>query len=310
MNDARSNYNSLQTTLTERLSHGFSFTAGYTYGHGLDNGSLNRFGNLPQNSLNPGLEYGNSDFDIRHRFTFTASYDIPGKKGFGQLLEGWKLNTIVSLAERPAVARGRHMATISAGTAETSPIAGISSGTPATSSPARIPFPTARAPAASAVALEPAASTGSIRELTGTPLPRFPAPLWNAVHSRSPPTRVRSPPAAATCPADRSWFLPTLGTFGTMGRNIFRDTGFKNVDFSVFKNFTFKERYSAQFRVEFFNVFNHPIIANPYGAANGVNCRQRPLGRQHVRLRVRHTRRRGRQSAGRFGKQPRDSSSG
>ena len=58
---------------------------------------------------------------------------------------------------------------------------------------------------------------------------------------------------------------------GTMGRNIFRDSGFKNVDFSVFKTFTFKERYSAQFRVEFFNLFNHPIIANPNGASNGGN---------------------------------------
>jgi hypothetical protein len=59
------------------------------------------------------------------------------------------------------------------------------------------------------------------------------------------------------------------GTFGTMGRNIFRDTGFKNVDFSVFKTFIFKERYNAQFRVELFNLFNHPIISNPYGASNG-----------------------------------------
>ena|SRR3989449_5478799 len=61
---------------------------------------------------------------------------------------------------------------------------------------------------------------------------------------------------------------PKAGTFGTMGRNIFRDTGFKNVDFSVFKTFKFKERYSAQFRAELFNLFNHPIIANPYGEAN------------------------------------------
>src|ERR1700756_2938688 len=53
-----------------------------------------------------------------------------------------------------------------------------------------------------------------------------------------------------------------------MGRNLFRDTAVKNVDSSVFKNFVFKERYNAQFRVEFFNLFNHPIIANPYGASN------------------------------------------
>jgi hypothetical protein len=62
---------------------------------------------------------------------------------------------------------------------------------------------------------------------------------------------------------------PAYGTFGTMGRNIFRDSGFDNLDFSVFKNFTFKERYSAQFRLEIFNILNRPIFENPYGASNG-----------------------------------------
>ena len=52
-----------------------------------------------------------------------------------------------------------------------------------------------------------------------------------------------------------------------MGRNIFRDDGFKNLDFSLFKDFKFKERYNAQFRVEIFNVFNHPLVANPYGSS-------------------------------------------
>jgi hypothetical protein len=70
----------------------------------------------------------------------------------------------------------------------------------------------------------------------------------------------------------------TFGTYGTMGRNIFRDSGFKNVDFSVFKQFTFKERYGAQFRAELFNVFNHPIISNPYGAANGAQLGYDPSG--------------------------------
>ncbi len=86
----------LQVTLTKRMSQGLSFTAGYTYGHGLDNGSLNRFGLIPQNSNNLAAEYASSDFDIRHRFTFTVTYNIPGKKGFGQLLEGWQINAIVN----------------------------------------------------------------------------------------------------------------------------------------------------------------------------------------------------------------------
>jgi hypothetical protein len=37
----------------------------------------------------------------------------------------------------------------------------------------------------------------------------------------------------------------------------------------VFKNFTFKERYNLQLRLEMFNVLNHPAIENPYGASNG-----------------------------------------
>ncbi len=69
---------------------------------------------------------------------------------------------------------------------------------------------------------------------------------------------------------------PANGTFGNIGRNIFRDSGFKNVDFSVFKTFTFKERYSAQFRLEFFNLFNHPSAANPYGSANGYGVGNDP----------------------------------
>ncbi len=61
---------------------------------------------------------------------------------------------------------------------------------------------------------------------------------------------------------------PALGTYGTMGRNIFRDSGFKDMDMSVFKNFKIHERYTAQLRLETFNTFNHPIYANPYGSTN------------------------------------------
>jgi hypothetical protein len=62
---------------------------------------------------------------------------------------------------------------------------------------------------------------------------------------------------------------PAGGTFGTMGRNLFRDTGFHNVDLSVSKSFKFGERLKAQFRVETFNIFNHPNFANPFGSTNG-----------------------------------------
>ena len=62
---------------------------------------------------------------------------------------------------------------------------------------------------------------------------------------------------------------PPLGQFGNMGRNHFPDSGFRNFDFSVAKNWHFGERVHAQFRAEFFNIFNHPNFANPYGGQNG-----------------------------------------
>jgi hypothetical protein len=56
---------------------------------------------------------------------------------------------------------------------------------------------------------------------------------------------------------------PAPGNFGTMARNLFYGPHFADWDFSVFKNWKFKERLTAQFRAEFFNILNHPIYANP-----------------------------------------------
>ena len=49
---------------------------------------------------------------------------------------------------------------------------------------------------------------------------------------------------------------PAQGTFGSMQRNELRGQSFENIDFSIFKDWKFKERLTAQFRAEFFNLFN------------------------------------------------------
>ena len=53
---------------------------------------------------------------------------------------------------------------------------------------------------------------------------------------------------------------PAYGTYGTIGKNIFHNPNFRTWDFSVNKNFKFKERLTAQFRAELFNVLNHPLF--------------------------------------------------
>ena len=59
---------------------------------------------------------------------------------------------------------------------------------------------------------------------------------------------------------------------------IYGPPGF-NTDASLMKNWTILERYKLQFRFEFFNAFNHPIMSAPdetptdstFGAINGGN---------------------------------------
>jgi hypothetical protein len=62
---------------------------------------------------------------------------------------------------------------------------------------------------------------------------------------------------------------------------MFPDRGFRNLDFSLAKNFHVTERFRLQFRAEFFNILNHPNFANPYGGQNGFGLNDpsvRPFG--------------------------------
>jgi hypothetical protein len=237
-NGYHSNYNSLQTTLTQRPVHGVSFIVGYTYGHALDDVSQSALGNVPQNSLNPGAEYASSDYDIRHRLTIATTYQIPGKKSWGQVLQGWQINSIVTLQSAQPWNVSDQGDDISL-TGEFNDRWNFS-GNPSDfkSGPTAIPYYVADSnPACVGQATTPAL-LASLQQ------------FGCYAKGRS----VVTPPA--------------VGTFGTMGRNIFRDSGFRNWDLSVVKNWRFKERFEAQFRAEFFNALNHPNFANPWGAAN------------------------------------------
>jgi hypothetical protein len=253
----RSNYDGLQVTLNSRNYHGLSMVAGYTYAHALDDVSANwDFGygaGLPEDSYDVGREYGNSDFDMRQRFTLSLTYALPSRKGYAEMLEGWEINSIVTL-QSPQFWGPIDMGTDASGIGSlpvsppaTAPIRWSFFGKPSDfkSGPNPIPFFSgASNPACAAQALAvdggaPGASTASLN-LFG-------------------------------CYAQGSSIMipPPLGQLGNMSRNIFPDSGFKDFDFSVAKNWHLGERVHAQFRAEFFNVLNHPNFANPYGGQNG-----------------------------------------
>jgi hypothetical protein len=62
------------------------------------------------------------------------------------------------------------------------------------------------------------------------------------------PTRHLNPAAFAR---------PAAGQLGTLGKGSVRGKAITNIDFSMAKNWRYRERYGFQFRAEFFNVFNH-----------------------------------------------------
>jgi hypothetical protein len=64
---------------------------------------------------------------------------------------------------------------------------------------------------------------------------------------------------------------PAYGTVGNASRNMFRVHPYYNVDFSVTKDWRFTERFSAQFRAEFFNFFNWANFATPGALSAGVD---------------------------------------
>ena len=247
----RSNYNGLQATLTSRNYHGLSTVVGYTYSHSLDDVGANwDFGagyGLPQDSTNVAREYANSDFDIRHRLTVSLTYAIPGKQGHGQMLEGWEINTIATLQSAQPwgpidlTSDLTGLGGLPVSPPQATPMRWDFLGNPSDfkSGPTPIPF---FAGTSNGACVAKATTPGMMASL-GT---------WGCYQKGN---SVMIPPA--------------FGQFGTMGRNVFPDSGFRNLDFSLAKNWHLGEILRVQFRAEFFNILNHPNFANPYGGQNG-----------------------------------------
>jgi hypothetical protein len=268
-----SSYNGLQAVLTQRPWHGLSYTAGYTYSHALGESSDN-WGSgqiIPINNYAPDrILWAATDFDIRHRLTLSGTYNLPGKAGFGQMLEGWAVNTVVT----------------------------IQSGQPWG------PQDTGDDFTATNQLNNAAGSMGELWDFSGNPSDFTPVhgntntnggaggvPCFGFGGSPCNPTIPQACIAAATKAGGdalgnllgtggtpvggcfmvgSSVMVPAAtGVGGTMGRNLFRDAGFRNWDLSVSKNFKFRERLTAQFRVELFNILNHPIFNNPSGGPAG-----------------------------------------
>ena len=242
-NAGNSIYHGLQLSVKKQLSWGLQINGNYTWSHAIDSGSGWHSGSVTANGFSagdavttdvtmPGLDRGNSTFDIRHRLTFNYVWELPlfrRKHGFfGAVLAGWQWNGIWSFQS------GAHWSPYQGGP-NARPIFedfGTGACEPATFDPTRC------------------FNVGSDYNLDGVANDR-PNALANHVNA------TKTQWADGFNLPEGFFTAPCLGCVGNLGRNTFVGPGYWAVDTSIFKNFRFSERFHLQFRVEAFNVLNH-----------------------------------------------------
>ena len=257
-----SNYAALQAYLNQRVSRGLSYSIGYTLSHAVgEQGGVGTGNGMLLNAACPRCEYGDLTFDVRHHFSLTGTYNLPGRKAPGQMLQGWAVNSSVNiLSALPLNALDSSRDT--SGTGEkidrwtlygskgpfdqilggpgTIPCYTLSSGKFASAAnctvvPNAASFPT---PCIAAATAEPNGPSGA----TDTGLASLSSIGCYAMGS------------SAIVP-------PAQGTFGNMGRDELRAKGFDGWNASITKDWKFKERLTAQFRWEAFNLLNRTQYA-------------------------------------------------
>jgi len=277
-NAVNSAYHGLQVSAKRAMGHGLLFNASYTYSHSIDEGSTWHSGATTASGASggdgystdqalPGLDRGNSVFDIRHRLVLNYVYELPGKNlhGFmGAVLGGWQYSGIWAMQS------GAHWSPYSSSSRKLKEISDLSTTCTAAD-----------------VTSGNCANIGGDFNLDGgkndrpnSSLPNFGSesrktwalgwcpgnsPFVNAAGGGcgSAPTQAGLPVLSAPC----------LGCTGNLGRNQFLGPGQWYADMTIGKTFNITERVHMKFEWQAFNVFNRAnflLATGGGGAANHV----------------------------------------
>lgn len=229
-----SNYNSLQLSFDKGLTHGLQLQASYTFSHALDDASSfegSGFGGDNGRGYNQfvrSLNYGNSTFDVRHRFVIAPIYVVPFKKGstfsrYNLLLSGWQISGIATFAT------GAPFDIRASGTSN---------------------------------------SLWCSSTLTFYACPDIPNQTAPLVKGDLRKMNVNSSGASlnnTTFFQKTSFTFEPIGSFGNVSRNRYHGPGINNTNIIIAKNFPLSSdnvRY-LQIRMESDNVFNHTQFLNP-----------------------------------------------
>jgi hypothetical protein len=255
----RSYYNALETQLAKRMSHGFQAQGTFTWAKSIDTSSATLAGDAFGNSISS-LHYfdtrltrGLSDFNVGRTLVLNANWEVPGAKSWSGpakwVTDGWELGMIFTASDGvPFTATW-----------------GTGSDAANTLSQDDFAFPNVvrGAPGCNNRLTNPGNPSNYINTNCFA-IPTAPASdptFWGKYCNQFPPSaQVPGQPPVAVAPP------LCFNLRGNAGRNILIGPGVTSLDFSVFKNNRIKrisENFNVQFRVEMFNILNHPNFGVP-----------------------------------------------
>lgn len=220
-----SNYNSLQASVTKRISHGLQFLGSYTWSRNLDETSGTQGGDvfeewlLSNDQNNPRQAYGPTDFDRTNRGVLSLVYQLPSFSSASwatrAVLHNWQFSTI-------AVAQ---------------------SGSPIT-------------------VLDNSAGEvyGNFENRAEAPTsnPLTSGSLFSRVTSHY--LNAAAFPSAPMAPYG---VTPSDTDFGNSSTGFLRGPAQRNIDIALERSFPIEGSLAFHFRTEFFNIFNTPNFGNP-----------------------------------------------
>jgi len=244
-------YNGLQTKLEQQLSNGLNYLLTYTFsrtftdaGDLLNGGSLNsaRAPDVPGFGVRG--DWSLASFNVTNVFHFSGGYELPlgqNKKYFASankienaVVGGWMINWITTLQGGQPLSLSCPTATTKGTNCNDVTVAGQS--------------------------------------------PKLGIKVRPNANGRLTPYWLNNPAAfqqpcllGGDVTSNPAGCIPTTG-FGYLGDRPGTTTGpsYHRLDFSAFKNIPINERFSMQFRSEFFNIVNHPNFNAPGFGGNGV----------------------------------------
>jgi hypothetical protein len=267
----------------KQMSHGVLFNVNYTWSHTIDDGSTWHSGATTANGAaagegyttdftNPGLDRGNSLFDIRHRLVLNYVWQLPGQNlrgALGAIVGGWQYSGVWAFQS------GAHWEPYNPKSAKLREITLVD-------------------PVLNPDGLCTAADVngGNCQNLGGD---------YNLDHGRN--DRPDSSMAAfvptrsmwetgwtpGVTPGTPSFSAPCLGCTSNLGRNTFVGPGLWSADMTLAKTFKFTERVGLKFEAQGFNVFNRAnfLLATAGGSGNN-NIRSGSFGQAAGTLNARN----------------------